>query len=541
MGTLTRQPSATKRVSPLRFARLLAGAYLLFGLAWILFSDLAVESVVSDVNLLSRIQTAKGWFYVLLTASLLFIGTWWAVSRIEDLLQRQPLTGLQNRKLFTEHVQEILDKERSSGRIVTVSVMDIDHFRDINTALGFASGDVVLLEVAQRLRGFFQDDNSAHFGGDTFARVGIHSAENVANDVHQDYDQFRERLWRPIVVDGGEVEVTGSVGTATSLDDRLDAARLIGHAEIALGEAQRLGGDMLVFYRSEWHAETQDRRDLVLALRRAIAEGGISVAYQPQIDIATQQLHGVEVLARWQHPTLGFVPPDRFIDAAERSSQIAALTSLVISRALNELEQAGVLGSAIARVGLNISGHQFRSTDRLAALARTLEAHQQFLGLLTLEITESDALHGTDRVRAFFEDMQKQGATISIDDFGTGHSSLVQLKTLPIQELKIDRQFVMRLPADQDDLAITRTVLAMAKSLNLRTVAEGVETEAQLTLLRELGATIAQGYHVARPMPIDQLLVWLAERKANESEAAQSPTDVALSTTAIEPRPSSPA
>jgi len=225
-------------------------------------------------------------------------------------------------------------------------------------------------------------------------------------------------------------------------------------------------------------------------------------------------LHGVEVLARWVHPTLGFIPPERFVDAAERSSQIAALTSLVIRRALDELGLAGVLGTVVPRVGLNISGHQFRSSDRLASLAETLEAHSDHLALLTLEITESDALHGTDRVRAFFQEMRDRGATISIDDFGTGHSSLVQLKTLPIQELKIDRQFVMHLPEDQDDLTITRTVLAMGKSLNLRTVAEGVETEEQYALLRKMGCTVAQGHFIARPMPIDQLVEWLAAREA---------------------------
>lgn len=517
---------ARRRVSPPGFALLLAGTYLVFGLAWILFSDRAVESVITDVSALSRIQTAKGWFYVILTASLLFAGAWWAMASIENLLQRHALTGLQNRSLFTEHVQKILDRERGTGRTVFVSVMDIDHFRDINTGLGYAAGDVVLLEVARRLRAFFHDDASAHFGGDTFARVTVLGAADAVERANQDYERFREQLWRPIFVSTGEVEITGSVGTATSNDECHEAARLIRYAEIAQVEAQRLGGDVRLFYRPEWQSEMQDRRDLALALRRAIAEGCITVVYQPQIDIASGDLHGVEVLARWTHPSLGSISPERFVDAAERSSQIAALTSLVIRRALDELSRAGVLGTVVPRVGLNISGHQFRSSERLASLAETLEAHRDRLCLLTLEVTESDALHGRDRARAFFQDMRERGATISIDDFGTGHSSLAQLKTLPIQELKIDRQFVMSLPEDQDDLAITRTVLAMSRSLNLRTVAEGVETAEQLALLRELGCTVAQGYFIARPMPIDDLLKWLAARsKAAQGQLAQSRLD----------------
>jgi diguanylate cyclase (GGDEF)-like protein len=514
--------AARRRISPLKFALLLAGTYLLFGLAWILFSDRAVESVITDVGALSRIQTAKGWFYVFFTAVLLFAGAWWAMASIENLLQRHALTGLQNRSLFTEYLQGILDRERNTGRTVFVSVMDIDHFRDINTGLGYVAGDVVLLEVARRLRAFFHDNASAHFGGDTFARVTVLDAPDAMERSSQDYERFREHLWRPIFVSTGEVEITGSVGTATSHDECLDATRLIRYAEIAQVEAQRIGGDMRLFYRPEWHSQMQDRRDLALALRRAIAESSITVVYQPQVDIASGNLHGVEVLARWTHPTLGAIPPERFVDAAERSSQIAALTSLVIRRALDELGQADVLGNVVPRVGLNISGHQFRSSDRLASLAQTLEAHRDRLSLLTLEVTESDALHGRDRARAFFQDMRERGATISIDDFGTGHSSLAQLKTLPIQELKIDRQFVMSLPEDQDDLIITRTVLAMGQSLNLRTVAEGVETAEQLALLRKLGCTVAQGYFIARPMPIGDLVEWLAARRSARGLLAQT-------------------
>lgn len=523
-GSLMQNPRG--RVTPRCLALLIAGVYLVLGFAWILFSDRAVESVITDVSSLSRIQTAKGWFYVVLTALLLFLGAWWAMARIENLLQRHALTGMQNRSLFTAHLQDILDRERDTGRIVLVSVMDIDHFRDINSGLGYGAGDVVLLEVARRLREFFQDDTSAHFGGDTFARVTVREAADVAANPNEAYEQFRCNLWRPIFVNGGEVEVTGSIGTATSIDENRDAARLIRYAEIAQVEAQRLGGDLRLFYRPEWQAELQDRRDLALALRRAIAEGCITVVYQPQVDIATGDLHGVEVLARWQHPTLGFIPPDRFIDAAERSSQIATLTSLVIRRAMDELDHAQLLGTSVPRVGLNISGHQFRSADRIASLAETLEAHHQHLGLVTLEVTESDALHGRDRARAFFQDMRDRGATISIDDFGTGHSSLAQLKALPVQELKIDRQFVMRLPADQDDLTITRTLLAMSQSLNLRTVAEGVETEEQFRLLRQLGCTVAQGYYIARPMPIDKLVEWIAERAAAAGGTVAAPASI---------------
>jgi diguanylate cyclase (GGDEF)-like protein len=412
------------------------------------------------------------------------------------------LTGLPNRRALQASIKE--------RRPVALLLLDLDRFRNVNEALGHSVGDRLLIEVAHRLSGVVPaHDLVVRLGGDEFAvlatRVdGAPGARRIAR-------HLAEALNRPFALDGLPVDVSASIGIALQTERGGDGAELLRAAEAAMYDAKQRG-DQVAIYGPEASHHSPDRLALLADLRRVLREDapddGIMLFYQPQIAIATGEVVGVEALLRWRHPDRGMVGPEELIRVAEPTPVMRLLTDRVLHDVIARLSTWNAAGRPL-RASVNVSVRDLHSGDIADRVGELLAAYAVPPDLLQLEITESSLMADPHRVLSTITRLDRMGIAISLDDFGTGFSSLQHLRRLPLAEVKIDRSFVLGMATDRGDAAIVRSVVDLAEALGLRAVAEGVEDERTWRLLAAAGCHAAQGWFHARPMPAEDLADWL--------------------------------
>ncbi|MFQ5678163.1 MAG: EAL domain-containing protein [Gemmatimonadota bacterium] len=415
----------------------------------------------------------------------------------------EPLTGLPNRTLFLDRLNQALARSRRQGNSVAVMFMDLDRFKVINDSLGHAAGDRLLAAVARRIQAVVREaDTVARLGGDEF---GILLEFNIAQrDVGKVAERVLEQLRPPFTFAGTDVFVNGSVGIAFSTPETESAEDLLRYADVAMYRAKEAGSGNYRIYDPDVDSQATRRLEMETALRRALEREQLFLLYQPIVELASGRVSGVEALIRWRHPEWGLVGPDEFIPLAEETGLIIPIGNWVLERACREVRQlerdlAGLVPTL--SVSVNLSVRQFETSELDEVLARVLAAHEAEPELLHLEITETELIQNTGRIRQ----LKEQGVRVSVDDFGTGYSSLAYLKDLPVDELKVDRSFVNGLAENPHDAAIVETVVTLAKALGLDVTAEGVETADQLARLRALGCRRGQGFHFARPSSLEEL------------------------------------
>ena len=420
--------------------------------------------------------------------------------RLHYLATRDPLTRMPNRRLFAERLEEAITQADESGGKFAVLFLDLDHFKNINDAMGHVTGDMVLQAVGRRLEDCVRDgDTVAHLSGDEFPIIllGIESradAEAMAAVI-------LKRLSDPFFVDGREIYTTGSIGVVLYPESAGDIGELMRNVDTAAHQAKKQGRDTYQFYSERLSAGVQRRLEIETGLRRALENDQLTLAYQAKVDLGTRKISGAEALLRWESPEIGTVSPDEFIPIAEESGLIVAIGHWVLQAACRDAAHWTKLIADPVQVGVNLSALQFRHGDLIASIENALGASGLPADLLDLELTESMLVENPEETIESLNRLKEMGMSVSIDDFGTGYSSLSYLTRFPLDSLKVDRAFVANLPDDRDAVAIVRAIISMGKNLGLNIIAEGVETENQVGFLHALGCHVGQGYFFSKPIP----------------------------------------
>lgn len=425
-----------------------------------------------------------------------------ALERIRELAYTDALTGLPNIEAFRERLESLAAGGNELPRGVGLLHVDIDHFERINESFGQRIGDAVLRAVALLLRRVLDPQRTgaliARFGGDEFSILlpqlsDKEEAEVVAR-------RLATAISAPILADGVEVWISASIGVATAPEHGSDLERVDRHAHTAATAAKERGGNRIQVFDATLERSTRERLALAADLRRAVENGELALAFQPQVDLRARRLAGFEVLARWRHPRLGWVPPAQFVPIAEESALIVTLSEWVLDAALTQLRDWNARGLAVPRIAVNLSSAHFARADVALWVGARLNRHGIAPSRLELEITESLLMRDTAQTAATIEQLKGLGVRLAVDDFGTGYSALAYLKRFALDALKIDRSFVTEVAGRGGDAVICSAIIAMAHRLGLEVVAEGVETAAQLAFLRREGCDTAQGYLLGRPM-----------------------------------------
>jgi diguanylate cyclase (GGDEF)-like protein len=420
--------------------------------------------------------------------------------RAAYLAQHDGLTGLPNRNLLHDRIQRALVAAARNQTRVGILFIDLDRFKTINDSLGHQVGDRLLQAVAQRLLSCVREgDTVARQGGDEF--VVVLPSLNDAEDAARVAQKIREQLPQSFVIEQQEFNVTPSIGICLYPDDGSDVETLKRHADTAMYQAKEGGRNTYRFFTGRMNEAAQERMLLENNLRRAIRHKEFKLHYQSQIDLASGKIVGVEALVRWQHPDKGLIEPSYFIPVAEDTGLIVSLGEWVLNEACREARGWQVSGQPPVKVTVNLSARQFRERDLVGTVRGALDSAELDPSCLELELTESVVMEDADSTITTLEDLSNLGVQLAIDDFGTGYSSLSYLKRFPIDKLKIDQSFVRDVTNDPEDAAIASAIIALARSLNVKVIAEGVETEEQLAFLREHGCEEGQGFYFARPVP----------------------------------------
>ena len=424
-------------------------------------------------------------------------------SRLNYMAFHDSLTGLPNRSLFYDRIYNGLARARRSNSKVALMLLDIDRFKNINDSLGHDAGDMMIKAISTRLREGVRDmDTVARLGGDEFVVVleGVHDVEDVIFVANK----LLVTLAHPIEISGHEISSTVSIGVSIFPEDGSDTDELLKHADIAMYKAKEAGKNNCQFYTKGMNATAVNYLLLENDLRRALDLQQFTLHYQPQIDLKSGDLTGVEALVRWQHPERGLVSPAHFIPLAEETGLIVPIGEWVLREACRQRKIWQNAGKNVGKVAVNLSPRQFRQKNFPGKVEAILQETQLAAEYLELEITESCAMEHAGETINQLNQLNEMGMYLAIDDFGTGYSSLAYLQRFPIQKLKIDRSFVNDIHDDMNDAAITKTIIGLAHSMQLRVVAEGVETEHQAEWLRQRGCDQAQGFLYAKPMSAKQ-------------------------------------
>jgi diguanylate cyclase (GGDEF)-like protein len=442
-----------------------------------------------------------------------------ALRRQAELNQHQALhdalTDLPNRTLFHDRVQQALTSARREHVPAAVMIMDLDRFKEVNDTLGHASGDELLKQVGVRLsRTLRESDTVARLGGDEFGVLlpkvlDAEAAVAVAR-------KLRTTLEEPFTIHGLALQMEASIGIALFPDHGTDVQSLLQRADVAMYVAKEHPAGCEVYTR-ERDDYSPDRLTLLTELRRAIDRGELVLHYQPKADLRTGDIHGVEALVRWNHPERGMIPPDEFIPAAQKTGVIGPLTMFVLDEALRQCRTWALQGMELC-VAVNLTTRNLLDVHLPDTIGELLARWEVPARLLELEITESTILADPVRAMQILSRLDAMGIRLAIDDFGTGYSSLAYLKRLPVDELKIDKSFILGMEDSENDAVIVRSTIDLGRNLGLRVVAEGVESGKAWSRLSQLGCNVAQGYYLSRPVPAAQLTDWLLERGAARSE-----------------------
>jgi diguanylate cyclase (GGDEF)-like protein/PAS domain S-box-containing protein len=453
----------------------------------------------------------------------------WAVAMIEDITERKhaerelieqselnehqalhdPLTGLPNRVLFGERIGQAIRQARRNDSKLAVLLMDLDRFKEVNDSLGHPAGDQLLVAVSERILAAIRDsDTFARLGGDEFGLLlpDLDSADGVLPVLAR----INAALETPIAVHTLPLAVEASIGVAMFPENGEEAQVLIQRADVAMYEAKR-ESTPACFFDQDSHQYDINRLVLVGELRRAIERDELVLHYQPKASLDDGTVTSVEALVRWQHPTRGLIFPDAFIPTAQETSLIGPLTLHVIEMAMRQGRRWLDDGLELA-IAVNLSTRNLLDRDLPSRLEALLERENMPPAALELEVTESAMMANPKRAKIVLGELSALGIRLSIDDFGTGYSSLCYLRELPVDEIKIDRSFVMRMIEQHEDVAIVRSTIDLGRNLGLDVVAEGVESREIWDMLQQLGCRIAQGYFLSRPVPADSLVQWLRQR-----------------------------
>jgi diguanylate cyclase (GGDEF)-like protein/PAS domain S-box-containing protein len=433
-----------------------------------------------------------------------------AEGRILKLAYFDTLTGLPNRLAFAERLNREIQRAGHHGDRLAVLFLDLDGFKNVNDTLGHGAGDVLLQNVAERLgecrrpadvvaRVDFteREIDVARLGGDEFTLLlpDLRHPEHALGVARRIQEQMR----RPFLLEGREMALSTSIGIALYPDDGEDAATLLKHADTAMYHAKKQGRDNFQFYSASLTAEVMQRLDLESALRLALERNEFSLAYQPQLDLASGRILSLEALLRWNHPERGAIAPRDFIPVAEENGLIVPIGEWVLRTACADAVRWHDAGHPL-RVAVNLSTVQFRNSHLVAQIGNILRETGLAAEMLELELTENVLMEDSAATRTTLEALRAMGLRLSLDDFGTGYSSLSYLKRLPLHNLKVDQSFVRGLLFDRESLAIVRAIIALAKNLGFSVTAEGIETLAQARLLCDLDCERLQGFHIGEPV-----------------------------------------
>ncbi len=439
--------------------------------------------------------------------------------KMEHLALHDTLTSLPNRTLMRDRMQvamHIADRQQSE---LALLILDLNRFKEINDTLGHHCGDLMLIEIAKRLeQGVRKSDSVARFGGDEFAVI----LNNVqTEDVKSIADKLTGLIEDEMEIDGNKLFVSASIGSAIYPFHSRDISTLFQCADVAMYAAKKSHINH-VAYNEDLEEDSREKLMLSNDLRNAVHAGQLSMNYQPKIDIGTGEMIGMEALIRWQHPVMGMVSPERFIPVAELIGFMHPLTEFILDTALKDLRCLIDRGYDTS-MAINLSASSLQDPELENLLLCAVAKWEVQPSQIMLEITETAVMDQTAQAMEVLQTLDKLGFKFSMDDFGTGHSSLVNLRRLPVQELKVDRTFVMNMLENEEDATIVRTVIELGHSLGKKIVAEGVESEAILRALARLGCNIAQGYHISRPLSFEGLSDWLLRRSHHRSGTKSEP------------------
>jgi len=432
-----------------------------------------------------------------------------AEARVAYMAHHDALTELPNRVLFRQHMADALGQRHRTGGFVGALCIDLDNFKLVNDTLGHPIGDRLLQEVAQRIKGVTrQRDTAARLGGDEFAVLvpQMTSPQELGHLAQR----LIEVVSEPYFIEGNALAVGATIGIAVSPTDGEDADRLLRNADLALYRAKSDGKSTFRFFEPEMDAKAQARRQLETDLRMALSAGMLQVHYQPLIDLGNSEVVGFEALLRWPHPARGYIAPSEFVPLAEETGLITALGNFVLQRACADASH----WPSHVKLAVNLSPMQFRVGNVFNTVKDALQRSGLDPQRLDLEITESVLLDRTDHVIAHLHALRALGVRISMDDFGTGYSSLSYLRAFPFDKIKIDRSFVRDLPGNRHTLAIVRAILGLAAGLDMKVVAEGIETQSDLACLAAEGCKEGQGFYFSEARPQEDVIKLLAEQSA---------------------------
>lgn len=427
-----------------------------------------------------------------------------AEERVQYLAYYDALTDVPNRTLLQDRLSKALASARRQKDKVALLFLDLDRFKNINDSLGHALGDFLLQKVGERLKRWAREqDTVARLGGDEFLIV-LTRIRDVA-DAAVAAERLMAAMTNEFIVQGNPLSISCSLGISIFPDHGESGEILIKNADAAMYSAKEKGRNNFRFFTEKMNAEVEERLTLENSLRLALERNELFLVYQPQMDMATGNIIGLEALLRWQHPELGLVPPDRFIRIAENSGLIMPIGEWVLRTACSQTRKWQDEGHAAVSVAVNVSAVQFRQEDFCNLIRRVLQETGLAPQYLELELTESLLLANADVTFSVLQELKAMGLTLAIDDFGTGYSSFSYLRQFRVSKLKVDRSFVRDVAVNPDDAAITSGIISMAKSLNLKVIAEGVETEAQMSFLRAHQCDEIQGYYFSKPLTVDKV------------------------------------
>ena len=435
---------------------------------------------------------------------------------LDHLAHHDSLTGLPNRLYLSAQLPNAIDSARRTGKGLAVFCLDLDRFKHINDSRGHEIGDLLLTAVAQRLRALIRDDDLViRMGGDEFIVV----LRDVPDQQYVDETAMRlmEAIARPFDIDGQSLTATASIGISQYPRDGADMAALLRQSDTAMYDAKHCGRNNCQNFNPNMERRLKQRALIEGQLREALLTGQLDVHYQPVVDLVSQRIVALESLVRWKHPVRGFIAPAHFIGVAEETGLIVPIGDFVLQRVLDDADRWRRSGGTLVPISMNISATQLLRSNLPKALSQTTQAHGFQPSLLQIELTENalfERREGRNNTRGqdTLSSLREMGVHISIDDFGTGFSSLAHLKRWRVDSLKIDRSFVRDLTNDPSDLAIVGAITAMARHLDLPVIAEGIEGWRQLSKLRELGCHFAQGHLFSKPVPASQVLPYLKDR-----------------------------
>jgi diguanylate cyclase (GGDEF)-like protein len=429
--------------------------------------------------------------------------------RIHYLAYYDSLTSLPNRRLFHDRLSQSLALARRYNRVLAVLFFDLDHFKTVNDTLGHPVGDLLLQTVAERLSCLRASDTIARLGGDEFAI--LLPEITLAEDVSAVAEKILVALKPPFAIGGNELFTSTSMGISIYPNDGEDPETLMKNVDIAMYRAKQEGGNNYQLYSPALGAKVAERMALANRLRQALEREEFVLHYQPQVDLSSGHIVGVEALLRWRHPDLGLVAAAQFIHVAEDSGLIVPIGEWVLRSACAQMQTWHAAGLTQLSGAVNLSNGQFRQNNLLETVTRTLKDTGLDPNYLVLELTERTIMENADAAIGVLRELHARGIQISLDDFGTGHCSLSCLKSFPVDNLKIDQSFICGIPSNPDDAVITRTVIAMAHGLSLNVIAEGVETAEQLAFLRKHRCDQFQGYYFSQPVSAEAFTQLLRE------------------------------